>query len=81
MRRDFAHAVDRAGVESIGAMRLGLESDTDVFDGARYDGVGDAGEGAGGVKLEVGKGGVERVGLCIGEFEASTGIVEGAELD
>ena len=35
-------------------MGLGLEADADVFDGAGEDGVGEAGEGAGGVILSVG---------------------------
>ena len=53
MRREFANTVDGAGVQALGSVRLGLQADADVFDGAGDDGVGDAGEGAGEVVLAV----------------------------
>ena len=34
MGGDLAHAVDRAAVEVVGGVGLGLEADADVFDGA-----------------------------------------------
>ncbi len=51
---DLADAVQRAGVEAVGRrVRLCLQPDAHVFDGAREDGVGEPGEGAGGVVLGV----------------------------
>lgn len=46
LRRDLADAVHRAPVQSRRPVRLRLQPDPDVLDGARDDGVGDAGEGA-----------------------------------
>ena len=63
-------------------MRLCLESDSDVLDGAREDGVGEAGEGACAVVLRVGEGGgIGGVGGLVGGFELAARPVEGAELD
>ncbi len=81
MGRQFAHAIDRSGVQALGAVGLGLQADADVFDGAGDDGVGDAGEGAGEVVLGVGEGGVGGAGGAVGLFELAAGVVEGAELD
>ena len=53
MRGELADAVQRAVVETVGAMRLGLQTDTDVLDRAGEDGVGQTGEGAGEVVLWV----------------------------
>lgn len=53
MRGQFSNAVDRPAVQACGAMRLGLKSDADVFDGTGDDGVGDAGESAGGEILTI----------------------------
>ena len=53
MGGDFANAVDRARVQALSPVRLRLQADADVLDGARDDGVGDAGEGAGKVVLAV----------------------------
>lgn len=50
----LAHAVGGAVVETLVAVRLGLEADTHVLDGRGEDGVGDAGEGARGVEFGVG---------------------------
>lgn len=51
-----------------------------MFDGAGEDGVGDTGEGAGGVKLGVGEGSGETAEGVAG-FEFAAGVVEAAELD
>lgn len=54
MRGQFPDAVDGAAVQSGSrVVRLRLESDAHVFDRAGYDGVGDAGKGAGGEVLAV----------------------------
>jgi len=60
---------------------LGLESDSDVLDGTRDDGVGDAGEGSGEVVLRVGEAGVERCFGGVVGFQAAAGFVESTKLD
>lgn len=71
-------------------MGLGLEADTDVFDGGGEDGVGEAGEGSCCVVLGISqglllleKGFAECVGfvVVVVGFECSFGVVECAELD
>lgn len=47
MRGELADAVQWPVVQAVGAVGLRLQTDTDVLDGARDDGVGDAREGAG----------------------------------
>ena len=59
VRRNLLDAVDGAGVQAGSAAGLGLKSDTDVFDWARDDGVGNAGKGTGKVVLTVGEARVE----------------------
>lgn len=71
-------------------MGLGLEANTDVFDGGGEDGVGEAGEGSCGVILGIRQGllllekgfaeCVVVVFVVVG-FECSFGVVECAELD
>lgn len=77
MGAEGADAGERAGVEALGAVGLGLQADADVFDGAGDDAVGEAGEGAGEVVLGVGEGG----GGGVAGFEGAAGVVEGGELD
>lgn len=72
-------------------MGLGLQADTDVFDGGGEDGVGEAGEGSCCVVLGISqgllllrkKGFAECVGfvVVVVGFECSFGVVECAELD
>lgn len=72
-------------------MGLGLEADTDVFDGGGEDGVGEAGEGSCCVVLRIRQGllllGKKGFAECVGfvvvvvGFECSFGVVECAELD
>lgn len=72
-------------------MGLGLETDTDVFDGGGEDGVGEAGEGSCCVVLGISQGlllllGKKGFAECVGfvvvvGFECSFGVVECAELD
>ena len=81
MRGNFPDAVDGARVQAGCAVRLGLESDADMLDWARDDGVGNTGKGARKVVLAVGEAGVERRIFGIECFEASTSFMEGAELD
>ncbi len=64
-----------------GVVGLRLETDADVLDGSGEEGVGETGEGARGVELGVGEGGVERVAQQVGGFETPAGFVESAELD
>ena len=55
MSRKFAYAVDRAIIKARGTVRLRLQADTHVLDGARDDGVSNTSEGPGEVVLAVGK--------------------------
>lgn len=82
MRDELADAVQGSGVESLGAMRLGLKSDANVFDRAGDGAVGDAGEGSGEVVLRIGRRrGGGWGGGAVGSFEAAACPVKGAELD
>lgn len=71
-------------------MGLGLQADTDVFDGGGEDGIGDAGKGSCCVVLGISQGLLLLLGEGFAEcvvfvvvvgFECSFGIVECAELD
>lgn len=71
-------------------MGLGLQADTDVFDGGGEDGVGEAGEGSCCVVLGISQGllllGKKGFAECVVfavvvGFESSFGVVECAELD
>ena len=55
MRAEFLDAVQRAVVESVGAMGLGLQSNSYVFDWRAQECVGDSGEGSGSVVLTITK--------------------------
>lgn len=77
----LANAVYRSVVEAVMAVRLGLKTYSDVFDGRGEKGVGDAGDGSSGVVLTVAKVGIAGMGAGIVRFEPSTGSVEGTELD
>lgn len=80
MRAEFSEAVKGAVVEASGAVGLGLQSYADVFNGPGEEGVGEAGEGPGGVELGVGEG--WRVAFeGVAGFELSAGVVEAPELD
>lgn len=81
MGGEFAHAVDRAVVKAGGTVRLSLQAYTYMLNGARDDGVRDAGEGPRKVVLAVRKTGIQGVGGCVGSFESSTRPVEGPKLD
>ena len=81
MSRKLADTVYGPGIEPVGAVWLGLHSYTDVFYGAGDYGVGDPGEGSGGVVLAVRKSRVQVVGRGVGGFEAPAGVVECSELD
>jgi hypothetical protein len=74
---ELAHAVNGAGVQATGAVRLALQTDTDVLNGTGEDRVGDTGKGARGVVLAVGEG----PGGLVALLEPAAGVVEGAELD
>lgn len=76
---ELAHAVQGAGVQARGAVGLGLQADAHVLDGAGYDGVGDAREGAGGEVLAVAQVPGARGG--VGGLEVPLRVAEGAELD
>lgn len=87
---EFADDVERAVVEFGGAVGLGLQADTDVFDGGGEDGVGEAGEGSCCVVLGISQGllflGKKGFAECVVfvvvvGFECSFGVVECAELD
>ena len=79
MGRELASAVQWSTVEAAGTVWLGLETDTDVLDGAREDGVRDTGEASGHVVLTIRQAGVG-VFLLIESFETSACLVEGTEL-
>lgn len=76
--RQFADAVDGARVQAACAVRLRLQADADMLDGAGEERVGDTGESSSGVVLSVAhslpRGRVLRL-------ERATGIVVSAELD
>lgn len=74
----FADAVDGPGVQAACAMRLRLQADTDVLDGAGEECVGKTGESTRGVVLRVAHGLARRRVLGL---ERATGIVVSAELD
>ena len=74
---DVPDAVERAGVEPLRAVRLRLQSDPNVLDRTRKDGVGDARECSRGVVLRVG----ERAAGRVGGGELPPRPVKGAELD
>lgn len=78
--RELLDAVNGAAVQSICAVRLGLQTDTDVLDGSGENGVGDTGETTSKIVLAIGKG---RVGvfLLVELFQTSTGFMESAELN
>ena len=48
---ELAYTINRTGIEAVRAVRLCLQSYTDVLDGTRQNGVGDTGECTGGVIL------------------------------
>ena len=81
VRGQFAHAVDRPRVQSVGAVGLRLQSDPYVLYRPGDDRVGYACESSRRVVLGVGKTGVCGVVKGVGGFKASTGIVEASELD
>lgn len=81
MGADLADAVDGAVVETGVAVRLALQADTDVFDGAGEGGVGDSGKGSGEEVLAVGEVGARVAVRQVTGFEPAAGGVEGAELD
>lgn len=82
---ELAHAVPRTRIQPAGAVRLGLQADAHVLNGARDDRVGDARKGAGRVVLAVPEVGDARdeglVGRGAALLEEAAGRVEGAELD
>jgi hypothetical protein len=80
VRAELADAVERAIVQSSGAVRLALQTNADVFDGAGEDRVGDTGESARARVFGVGQVGRTARGL-VALLEPPTGFVEGAELD
>ena len=73
----LAHAVHGALVQPPLAVRLRLQPDADVLDGAGQRRVGHAGEGARREVLGVGEG----VGGLVAALEPAAGLMEGAELD
>lgn len=77
--RELANAVQWSTVQATGTVWLGLETDTDVLDRAREDGISDTGETSGHVVLAIGQAGVG-VFLLIESFKASARLVEGTEL-
>lgn len=79
MRRELADTVEWARVESIGAVRLGLESDPNMLDWTGEDGVGDAGESTSGIVLRIGQ--IWLPILCgVGCLESTTDVMEASEL-
>lgn len=80
MRADLADTIQRAVIQLPRAVRLALQPDTDMFNRAGEDGVGDTSEGASGEVLVVAELGFAALGF-VAVFEVATGLVEGAELD
>lgn len=84
---EFADAVQRTGVEAVGAVGLCLEADPHVFDWGGEESVSDAGEGAGEIVLAIAE--LRGIGCVLvvfglGEvdlFKLAARIVESAELD
>lgn len=79
MRRQFADAVQRPGVQPVCAVRLGLQTDTHVLDRAREHTVRDTGGGAGKEVLRIREARI-RVFLLVKLFQAAACFVERAEL-
>lgn len=80
MSGEFPNTVERAGVETSSAVRLSLQTDSDVFDGRAEDCVGETGECSGEVVLGVAERG-GGVGFQVSFFKGSSGVVEATELD
>ncbi len=76
---ELAHAVQRPGVQTCGAVGLRLETDAHMLDRARNDRVGDARERAGRVVLPITQ--VLDGPGCVGRLEVPLRVAEGAELD
>lgn len=76
----FANAVNRAIIEATGAVRLGLQTNTDVLDWAGQDRVGDTGERTSHIILAIRKSTVGIL-LLVQGFQATAGLVECTELD
>lgn len=81
MGADLADAVQGPVVEAPGAVRLALQADADVLDGARQRRVGHAGEGARGKVLRVAEAGRAVAAAGVAGFEPAARGVECAELD
>lgn len=80
VRRKLSYAVDGAVVQPAGAMRLRLQPDANVLDGARKHRVGDARKGARRVILTIAEVG-GTLTLEIAGLKSTSGVMEAAELD
>lgn len=78
---DLADAVEGPVVEAPRAVRLALQADADVLDGARQRRVGHAGEGTGGKVLRVAEAGRAVAAAGVASLEPAARGVECAELD
>lgn len=82
---EFPHTIPWSAVQTTGAVRLSLKTDTDVLNRTGDNRVGNARKGASGVVLAVTEGGNSRdegfVGLGTALLEEAAGGVESAELD
>ena len=79
MSGQFLHAVNWTGVQTTGAVRLCLKTNTDVLDGVGEYGVGNTSERTRKPVLPVGKSGVG-VLLLVKLLQAATSSVVGTEL-
>lgn len=77
---ELADTVDGTVVQTVSSVRLGLQTDTDVLDGARQERVGETGKTTGHVVLGVGESAVG-VLLLVELLKTSAGLVESTELN
>lgn len=76
---ELADAVDGSVVQTISSVGLGLQTDTDVLNGARQEGVGETGKTTGHVVLGVGESAVGIL-LLVERLKTSAGFVESTKL-
>ena len=80
MCAELPDTIQRASVQPVRAMGLGLKSDPHMFDGSAQDCVGDSSEGTRGIVLAVAEAWRMAV-VDVALLELTPGVVETTELD